>query len=956
MTVEVVRIGLNEDVPTGGTFTADIPDGYVASQLLGSKAHRVRSFGYDEISIAAGTAEFAFSSSTVTITQNSGQTYAQGTEIWVELDVPEDEGDDGFVAADGAQLLTVKDSDSLDAVAKADEGAIILALRDLMAYEVASTLESSPDLTTARGIKLFETGTQYSTQARFVAAVARGVPYVSGQVVHAEGRTYRFLDDGNTDISGLTGWSELNASADAVLAQAAQAAAETAQTAAQAAQAAAETARDNAQASALTLPTWTALAAITGSTAGEGAEVLDADSGTHTDPVVGGTVNNAGRYSWSASPAGWERIGNTTASNLISNVELQTVTDGPFAAGDRTADMNVTATSGILNNPSNLINGATGLNTTDSATFTGTIAAGNRITLAPKDTSQAFYVDRLTWTQHTTASHGVWKIILSFNGTEREGAANFTLGGATTQNIDIDPGYLPCDAIILENVSGSTSGAPYLQNVTLRTAKAPGYGTKTRDRLAGMTASLRAKLIAAFFFDEVEGDTVVDPVGGPSVDMSAPTSQSYAKTANGVTLTGGVIHLPEHDGIVARTIFYKANPGDLGTGFLVEGPNGSGALGTAPDSGAVEEQTLTAGQDWATVTANPVYTYDRGHWTGYYQERASYDGVVAIGGRATVTSSRVTKIEVGMAFLWNAALTTAEKADLALFLRREALRKNITVHFDDCHDERDMFIGIGSSMCEGVDTVANLSATNAAGAAAAGPVVLVHADEAGAKNDFDLVLFTLYGAHGEGSTDTLATAKTSPLAGLVAQRGLWSHQLGPAVALNLGKGSSDVMPSSTGASAAFSWAPGEARATDALYHTAIRAIQTALTRMVAKGIKPSKTLYMFWAYGLNAAVNTSYASSSSVYQGYLQALYDQLVSDLDYFDDLKVVMMRSHEDDAASNATALANVRAGTDAFIAANANVTLLDNDSNAYVDGVHNTADVMMSQGIAWHGPSEP
>ena len=65
--------------------------------------------------------------------------------------------------------------------------------------------------------------------------------------------------------------------------------------------------------------TWTALAAITGATAAVGASVRDTDTGTHTDPVVGGTVANAGVYSWSTSPAGWKRIGAnymTAASNV----------------------------------------------------------------------------------------------------------------------------------------------------------------------------------------------------------------------------------------------------------------------------------------------------------------------------------------------------------------------------------------------------------------------------------------------------------------------------------------------------------------------------------------------------------------------------------------------------------------------------------------------------------------
>lgn len=55
--------------------------------------------------------------------------------------------------------------------------------------------------------------------------------------------------------------------------------------------------------------TWTALAAAVGMVAGDRATVLASDVATHTDPVVGGTVLNAGVYTYSASPAGWQRVG-----------------------------------------------------------------------------------------------------------------------------------------------------------------------------------------------------------------------------------------------------------------------------------------------------------------------------------------------------------------------------------------------------------------------------------------------------------------------------------------------------------------------------------------------------------------------------------------------------------------------------------------------------------------------
>lgn len=66
--------------------------------------------------------------------------------------------------------------------------------------------------------------------------------------------------------------------------------------------------------------TWTALAAATGMSAGDKATVLAADTGTHTDPVVGGTVNNAGVYTYSASPAGWRRTGNLDSQTAASSV------------------------------------------------------------------------------------------------------------------------------------------------------------------------------------------------------------------------------------------------------------------------------------------------------------------------------------------------------------------------------------------------------------------------------------------------------------------------------------------------------------------------------------------------------------------------------------------------------------------------------------------------------------
>lgn len=122
-------------------------------------------------------------------------------------------------------------------------------------------------------------------------------------------------------------------------AQAAQAAAEVAQGLAEDAQAAAEAASELAQTTAggTVYATWADLAAATGMTAGDSAVVFE-DAGTHTDPVVGGTVANAGIYIYSASPAGWERVADTEAVKAADSAVAAEVSADAAALSAATAE------------------------------------------------------------------------------------------------------------------------------------------------------------------------------------------------------------------------------------------------------------------------------------------------------------------------------------------------------------------------------------------------------------------------------------------------------------------------------------------------------------------------------------------------------------------------------------------------------------------------------------------
>ncbi len=84
-----------------------------------------------------------------------------------------------------------------------------------------------------------------------------------------------------------------------------------------------------AEAGYVSAATWAVLATINGTRAGQPARTPTTDTGTHTDPVVGGTVPNSGEFAWSVSPAGWRRVSaviDATAIAVTANRTATTVT------------------------------------------------------------------------------------------------------------------------------------------------------------------------------------------------------------------------------------------------------------------------------------------------------------------------------------------------------------------------------------------------------------------------------------------------------------------------------------------------------------------------------------------------------------------------------------------------------------------------------------------------------
>lgn len=148
--------------------------------------------------------------------------------------------------------------------------------------------------------------------------------------------------------------------------------------------------------------TYAELAATTATNGTTGA--VFSDAGTHTDPVVGGTVNNTGIYRYSTSPAGWEwlaDLGNVTlaGSETLSNKTLVdpqitgTIKEDVYTISDGAA-FEVDPGNGSIQ----LV--TLGANRTPKAT---NFAAGESVTLMVDD-GTAY---TLTWTDTTWGASGV---------------------------------------------------------------------------------------------------------------------------------------------------------------------------------------------------------------------------------------------------------------------------------------------------------------------------------------------------------------------------------------------------------------------------------------------------------------------------------------------------------------------------------------------------------------------
>lgn len=644
--------------------------------------------------------------------------------------------------------------------------------------------------------------------------------------------------------------------------------------------------------------------------------------------------------------------------------------------GDRTATIVVTATAGLINSgtTSNLVDGATANNTTDSVTFVSSVAvAGKEITFDFGDGASKI-ITEATFKQSTTASHGTWKFQLSNdNGGRVDIGTSFTLGGSTSQALtQLSTNVLGYRYLHIVGVSGNASGSPFVQEFEFKIAATDSDGkpvipidTSARNVLVKSSASARTwrnlDLLDGFPTTGLQADWEMITDGGVTVRDRFGNNDITLASGSNITIRAGFLHTAAGRVItpsftsattivmlvrVPRTTYDDVTR----TGFLVS-CHTNGGVGIQENTmtttdvvhlGGMQGTIHSVGLDSGGTKHVGIRT---GHWRlVFYQPTAAATGIIGFGGRTTSGSTCADYDIMRASVYTGSALSGADRLAIFNSYRRTAEKYGVALTADDCADSADFVADLGESNCDGRAPISGLSAANQA---LVTPETLIMASNAStyAKGLRQLII-------GLNEQATAPTTDFGPAFGLaVACRADAMARYRRLIVGKVGVGGSRLAPSSVGGTATSTWSPSQTIQQPGIIWRALEHLYAVQAASLARGIGPRPVGSMF-AIGLNDAVNTIYASSDTVYQGYLQGFYDFWVTwGIFPAAGYKMALFRPHTTDPVSNATALANIRSGCALFAAAQSGVTNIDTDAYPKIaDNVHWNATAMVSNA----GPS--
>jgi hypothetical protein len=457
-----------------------------------------------------------------------------------------------------------------------------------------------------------------------------------------------------------------------------------------------------------------------------------------------------------------------------------------------------------------------------------------------------------------------------------------------------------------------------------------------------------ANALALWLFAEGTGATVSDEIGSADINLALPTDPNYTWTAQGISLANGLIQTPSITGAREIVILYRTGF-DQTPGFLISGGSGSGT-GITQNAVIPAETNRYAGSGygWRSVAARAdngtgANELNRGGWGLLSRTMTSaFNTPFGLGGRHTATTSRCANFEIAMAAVFSAPTTEEQREALLTWARWFGAQRGIYFHKDDAPIKRRVAVVIGESNADGrakiVDLTAGQQATNYAGR-----VEIIATNGTTHQTAFATL------ALGTNQQTTAPTTDFGPEIGAA----LAAHPSGlPLRIIKAGRGGTymtgTAVSTPTGAApAGTSWTPGELP-TNAIF------FDTMLRRVVWRGLQLSLNEGIGWAgikwglwIGLNDAANTTFTVSAADYQARLQAFWDAIKARLPGTGH-ELVLFRAHASDPGSNATALGHVRTASDAFAAANPDVSIVDTDAlGRQGDNVHYNAAANITMG---------
>lgn len=463
--------------------------------------------------------------------------------------------------------------------------------------------------------------------------------------------------------------------------------------------------------------------------------------------------------------------------------------------------------------------------------------------------------------------------------------------------------------------------------------------------LAAYASMPQTGLISQWRFREGTGTTVADEIGSNDINLDTPTTPNYTWTARGIQLTAGLVQTPSITSVRTVAFLYRVVRGD--TNFLLSGgPSGSGS-GILGDSVTTAYTHHVGGVRGVTPTkfrasnGTAAYRLNRGAWKVAFCEFSSAgNSVIGFGGRHSTTTSRCADFEIAGAVAYSGQLNDANRLAIYNAYRTIAANRGFYIDWRDCPTTEDMYWLWGESNADGRALISGLSAGEQAKS-----------------------LSRNYFVRNSGSTLSFGPAPTALTLGndpnnvndatifgpIIAVA--WERQDDNTITRNLhcvmsGTGSTYMALGGVGSSTSgTSWNAAELPAAG-LFWLSMRAVWDAEDDLLLDGIGP-KLAGTVTSIGLNDATNTAHTTDTATYQALLQATHDAIETYL-AAPDLPMVMLKTHNSDPGSNATALGHVRAAQVAFAAANSNVELIDTDATGLnVDSVHYSAAGMKTLG---------